>query len=287
VIRLGTLLPVTDRLVDRVRATAQAGFESVACFVWEHPEVDDFPGALSRALDAATEVGLSVSALSAYGNPLDPVRGPEVRALWATLVEAARGRVPVVSGFAGREPGRSVDESIPAWREVFGPLADRAQALGVGLAFENCRLGDTWKTGKWNLAINPDAWNLMFAALDADNLGLEWEPCHQIEALVDPSAQLTVWAPRVLHVHGKDARTDPAALKSHGLYSPHRWHRSVYPGEGDTDWGHLMTILESAGYRGAIDLEAPPTQDPAQQATDEARALAYLRRVRPKTEFHT
>ena len=43
-----------------------------------------------------------------------------------------------------------------------------------------------WASGDWNIAHNPDAWELMFNELPDDNLGLEWEPCHQLVYLIDP-----------------------------------------------------------------------------------------------------
>ncbi len=45
----------------------------------------------------------------------------------------------------------------------------------------------------------------MFDAVPSKNIGLEWEPCHQMVSLIDPIPQLRKWVGRVYHVHGKDA----------------------------------------------------------------------------------
>lgn len=278
--RLGTVLPVSEALVPAVRAYAAAGFESVSFFVWERCDHADLDGLLEQACEAAVAAGVSVSTFSVYGNPLrDDETGESVRGLWRRLTDAAgRLGVPVVSGFAGRTVGTSVEASVPAWKAFFAPLAERALAQRVCLGFENCRLGDTWKTGKWNLAINPDAWQLMFATLDAENIGLEWEPCHQLEALADPHAQLERWADRVVHVHGKDARVDRQALAARGLYAADRWHHSVLPGQGDSDWARLIACLKARGFTGAIDLENP---EPAGRPTEaEIQSLNLLRKFR-------
>ena len=63
----------------------------------------------------------------------------------------------------------------------------------------------TWETGDWNIAHNPAAWEMMFNELPHDNIGLEWEPCHQLFDLIDPMPQLIDWMPKIFHVHGKDA----------------------------------------------------------------------------------
>ena len=51
-----------------------------------------------------------------------------------------------------------------------------------------------WQTGDWNIAHNPDAWELMFNETPDDNIGLEWEPCHQLVYLIDPLPQIRKWA---------------------------------------------------------------------------------------------
>jgi sugar phosphate isomerase/epimerase len=187
--------------------------------------------------------------------------------------------VPLVSGFAGRIPGKGVEDSLEAWKVIFGPLAERAAALGTCLAFENCRIGDTWKTGRWNIAINPDAWDLMFAALPRAPIGLEWEPCHQMEALADPLMQISTWSSRILHIHGKDARIDREVLARSGLYGRRRFHESCFPGNGDTDWAQVFALLEASGYQGTIDIEGwnDASWSGDRELEGQRRALDYLR----------
>lgn len=280
-IPIGLVLSVTESLPSEIARCAADGFESVSLFVWEHSAVADLSGVLSRSYEAAQSAGIDVSTLSIYGNPLrtDEV-GESVRRLWHTLLsEAEKFSVPVVTGFAGRVVGDSVEASIPAWKAFFEPLAERAGAANLRLAFENCRLGDTWKTGKWNIAINPDAWETMFAALDVPHVGLEWEPCHQLESLADPHIQLADWARRVFHVHGKDARVDKDALAGRGFYAKNKWHSSVLPGAGDSDWRRLLATLERSDYRGSVDLEFPTPVDlaPEDRRVEEIKSLQYMK----------
>ena len=57
----------------------------------------------------------------------------------------------------------------------------------------------------------------MFNALPDDNLGLEWEPCHQMVYLIDPIPQIRKWAPKFFHVHGKDATVRWDVVREHGV----------------------------------------------------------------------
>ncbi|MCW1404294.1 sugar phosphate isomerase/epimerase [Novosphingobium sp. MW5] len=95
-----------------------------------------------------------------------------------------------VAGFTGRLRGRPIEDSLPRYREVWSELARRAADRGVRIAFENCAMDGNWQTGDWNIAHNPDAWELMFNETLDDNLGLEWEPCHQLVYLIDPLPQI-------------------------------------------------------------------------------------------------
>ncbi len=225
-----------------------------------------------------------ISALSCYGNVLggdeDALR---TRASLEALVDMApRFGSEVVGCFAGRLPGKSVPDSLEAWKLCFGPLAELAAKRGVTLAFEGCRLGDTWKTGKWNIAINPDAWTLMFDSLPGAPLGLEWEPSHQILSMADPLVQLEAWADRIVHVHAKDAHIDRASLAIHGIFGSTKTGAERIAGRGDTDWASVFSILGGQGYHGAVDVEigADPEFHGGRELEGIGLALSHLRSAR-------
>jgi sugar phosphate isomerase/epimerase len=140
----------------------------------------------------------------------------------------------------------------------------------------------SWKTGDWNIAHNPAAWELMFDALPDDNLGLEWEPCHQLYYLIDPVPQIRRWAPKIFHVHGKDAMVRWDVVKEHGVHGkvPFAFHRT--PGFGDTDWTRVITELRLAGFRGAIDIEGwhDPVYRDDLEMTGQVEGLRHLQRCR-------
>ena len=178
--------------------------------------------------------------------------------------------------------GRPLEDSLPRLREVFSPLARRAADKGVRIAFENCPMDGSWATGDWNIAHNPAAWELIFNELPFDNVGLEWEPCHQWHYLIEPLPQLRTWAPKIFHVHGKDASVDWDVLRADGLHGrrPFSHHRT--PGFGDTNWTDVISLLRLGGYSGPIDIEGwhDPVYRGALEMTGQVHALNHLKRCR-------
>lgn len=116
--------------------------------------------------------------------------------------------------------GRPLPKSLPRFKQVFGALARCAEDKGVQLAFENCAMGGDWQSGDWNIALNLADWEMMFDVVSESHVGLEWEPCHQMVALVDPLAQLRQWISKIIHVHGKDTSIYWDVVKAQGVLGP-------------------------------------------------------------------
>ncbi|MDR1374221.1 MAG: sugar phosphate isomerase/epimerase [Treponema sp.] len=283
-IPVGTLIKGLESPGKMMRRLCPLGFECFQLSFWESIGDTDLVRLGAELRETAESLGTKINTLSIYGNPL---RGDEAAAeTWRGLKELIRTAdyfgADLVGCFAGRPPGAPVPVSVEPWKRAFSPLAEEAEKRGVRIAFENCRMGDTWKTGKWNIAINPDAWDLMFRAVPSPALGLEWEPCHQVEALADPLAQLREWLPRIIHVHGKDARIDRKLLAEKGLYGLKRWAVSCFPGRGDIDWGAVFSVLREGGYGGTIDIEGWNDEEWSgdREIEGQRRALKYLRTCR-------
>jgi sugar phosphate isomerase/epimerase len=143
-------------------------------------------------------------------------------------------------------------------------------------------MGGDWESGDWNIAHNPLSWEKMFNAVPADNIGLEWEPCHQMVQLIDPIPQLRKWTDKIFHVHGKDATIAWDIVKEYGIHGPkpYVWHRT--PGFGDTNWTDIISILRQAGYKGTIDIEGwhDPVYRDELEMMGQVHALNYLKQCR-------
>jgi sugar phosphate isomerase/epimerase len=282
-LRIGTMVGGGDaaRVIPQI---AVHGFESFNLTFWQTTGTLDLKETAKQVSEAIGEKDIVISALSVFGNPLTGEgSNADTLASWERLIDHAHlFGADIVSGFTGRLTNQSIDESIPRFAEVFGELARRAEARGVRIAFENCDMGGTWETGDWNIAHNPTAWEKMFNAVPNDNVGIEWEPCHQMVSLIDPIPQLRKWANKVFHVHGKDATIAWDVVREYGIHGPNPfvWHRT--PGFGDTNWSDVITILRQAGYQGTIDIEGwhDPVYKGELEMTGQVHGLNYLKRCR-------
>ena len=297
-IRIGTLVNTGMASPAYIRDILPHGFESFSLTFWQTTQGVDFRK-LAKAVDAELEgSGAVVSSLAVFGNPLESGElDKETLKGWRRAIDNAHlFGCDVVAGFTGRLRGKRIDESIKAFKKVWTPLAKRAADKGVRIAFENCDMGGTWQSGDWNIAHNPTAWEMMFDAVPYDNIGLEWEPCHQMVSLIDPMPQLREWAPRIFHVHGKDATVHWDVVRKYGVHSsvhadialpgnvqnvpPFAYHRT--PGFGDSNWTDIISDLRQAGFKGAIDIEGwhDPVMSGELEMSGQVRALNYLKACR-------
>lgn len=277
-IRIGTLAPM-DKGAAYLRQVVEHGFESFELTLWRFIGDVDLKALAKETKDALAGRAI-VSSLGIYGNPL---QDEETAKDWETVIRACRSfGCDVVCGFAGAIEDKPIEESMPKFKEVFGKLAKIADGEGVRIAFENCDMGGTWEKPRWNIAHSPRAWEMMFNEVPGDTLGLEWEPCHQMVSLIDPIPQLRKWAPRVYHVHGKDATLAWDVIETEGIRSgkPYVWHRT--PGFGDTNWTDVITILRQHDFKGAIDVEGwhDPIYRDELEMTGQVYALEYLQACR-------
>jgi sugar phosphate isomerase/epimerase len=277
-IKIGTLIP-GNQCLSVIPKIKKYGFETFSITFFPNTGDIDIKE-LGKKLSDILGPDIPISSLSMFGNPL--IDEAAIRS-WETLIDNAEYfGTDLVTGFAGRIVDVPINESIPRFKEVFGELLKRAESKGLKIAFENCDMRGTWKTGNWNIAHNPTAWKMMFDALPNENLGLQWEPCHQMVSLIDPISQLKEWIGKIFNVHGKDATVDWDIIKKHGIHGPKQfaWHRT--PGFGDSNWTDIISILMMNGYQGSIDIEGyhDPVYRGNLELTGQIHALEYLKKCR-------
>lgn len=284
-IRIGTLVGGKHGdTADKIRKLLPHGFESFSITFWQtlgDTDLSRLAGEVRQTLAGSPAV---ISSLGVFGNPLETGE-TDLKTLhaWEQAIDHAKDfGCDIVAGFAGRVRGKKLPESIPRFKEVFGRLSDRAAAKGVRLAFENCAMGGDWNSGDWNIAHGPDAWELMFNALPAANLGLEWEPCHQMVRLCDPFPQLDDWGKRIFHLHGKDASIDHQRIKRYGIGASKEWCWHRTPGFGDSDWTAIISRLRMNGFTGSIDIEGwhDPVYRDDLEYPGQVHGLNHLKRCR-------
>jgi sugar phosphate isomerase/epimerase len=288
-IRIGTLVNGLGKIpVDRwISQILPHGFESFSITFWQTTEGVDLAELAKRVRDVLAPSAAVISSLSVFGNPLEGgAKDLESLEGWRRCIDAARAfGCDLVSGFTGRLRNQPIEASLPRFTEVFSELARRASDQGVRLAFENCDMGGTWQAGDWNCAHAPAAWEMLFAAVPGNHIGLEWEPSHQLASLCDPMPQLRRWLPRIFHVHGKDASVRWDVLRDSGLRGNRPWVFHRTPGFGDSNWTDIISDLRAGGYHGSIDIEGwhDPVYRGELEMTGQVHALQHLKRCRGGT----
>jgi sugar phosphate isomerase/epimerase len=280
IITIGTCVR-GGQLADDLQLIRGLGFETVQLY---------FPGSLngfdltevSRIQEALAEGGVRADSLGLYGNPLESQAFREE--LEYCLKHMAALGLTTLGTFAGALGGQPVQAALPLFKEHFSRFAKIAEDNGVDIAIENYPDYGHFYRATSNIGFCPRSWELMFNEVDSPNLGLEWEPAHQIEQFIDPLPQLEAWVSKVRHVHGKDARIDREALASKGILSCEDISQHKFPGLGETDWTRVFTILRQAGYQGSLTVEGfhDPEYAGAREAEGQALALRYLKACRDK-----
>lgn len=281
-IRIGTLVSA-DKAPAAIRQIVPHGFESFSITFWQN--VDQDLKKLAREVkDAIGDHNAVISSVAIFGNPLEEGDGPKACIDgWKKLIDGANlFGADIVAGFTGRLRGKPIEDSIPRYKKVFEPLAKRAADKGVRIAFENCDWDGTWQNGDFNIAHTPKAWEMMFNAFPSDNVGLEWEPCHQMVKLIDPIPQLRKWVKKVFHVHGKDATVMWDVVREQGVHGAERFAYHRTPGFGDSNWTDIISILRQGGFKGSIDIEGwhDPVYRGELEMTGQVHGLNYLKQCR-------
>jgi sugar phosphate isomerase/epimerase len=286
-IRIGTMIKGNaPDLATYVKSILPHGFESIEPFFWQVMN-KDLPKLAAELKEAIGDADVTISTLGMFGNPLEDTEiDRETLRGWEALIDNAHlFGATTIAGFTGRVRGRPIEESLPQFRRVWSELAMRAADKGVKLAFENCAMDGNWASGDWNIAHNPDAWEMIFNEVPADNLGLEWEPCHQMVYLIDPLPQIRKWAPKIFHVHGKDATIRWEVIREHGIFGKEKFVLMRSPGFGDTNWVDVISELRLARWSGSIDIEGwhDPVYRNELEMTGQVHSLNYLKQSRGGT----
>ena len=289
-IRIGTLVKGHQEAPEKyIAQILPYGFESFSLTFWATTGNKDLPALAEKINQVIDNSGAIISSLSVFGNPLeDSEKAQEILRSWRLAIDNVHHfNCNLVTGFTGRLQGKSIPESIPRFKEVWTELAERAAAKNVKIAFENCSMDGNWNSGDWNIAHNPDAWELMFDVLPHENVGLQWEPCHQLVQLINPIPQLREWDDRIFNVHGKDATVCWDIIRKSGIHGKEQFAFHRTPGFGDSNWTDIISILRMNGFKGTIDIEGwhDPVYRTELEMTGQVHALNYLKQCRGGNEF--
>lgn len=286
---------LADLSLEEVLAfAAEEGFDCVELMCWPveaasrryagvtHLDVVGLDNAKAkRARQLADSLGITISGLGYYPNPLhpDPEHRQRVVDHLKKVIEAApRVGVGVVNTFVGRDWKKSVPENWPVFDTIWPGIVAHAERHGVRLGIENCPMlfsHDEWPGGA-NLAVSPEIWRTMFEKIPSRSWGLNFDPSHLIWQHIDVARSIREFGSRIVHFHAKDTRIDRHKIDEAGILGL-GWHTPKLPGLGDVAWGPLFSALTDAGYRGPVCIEV---EDRAYEASldDRKRSLRQSKR---------
>ena len=248
----------------------------------------DLPRLAAQLQEAIGDADVTVGALGMFGNPLeDGDLDRQTLKGWEALIDNAHHfGTDTIAGFTGRVRGKPI-EACRDSRRSGASLRNAPPTRAFASPLRIARWTATGRPATGTSPTTPDAWELMFNEVPDENLGLEWEPCHQLVYLIDPIPQIRKWAPKIFHVHGKDATVRWDVIREHGVFGKLPFVQMRTPGFGDTDWTRIISELRLAGFEGSIDIEGwhDPVYRDALEMTGQVRALEFLKECRGGAQF--
>ena len=261
-------------LAEILRFAAVEGFDCIEVMCWPkgkaerryagvtHIDVGTFsPGDAAEVARLVDATGVRISGLGYYPNPLTPdedARSMHFAHIQKLIAVSAELGIGVANSFIGRDQSRNLEENLALFGELWPPVIEYADSLGVKVGIENCPMlftDDEWPGGQ-NLAIAPAVWDRMFEIIPSSNFGLNFDPSHFVWQQMDYLAAIRNYADRFVHVHAKDARLDRERLNRVGIMAaPLEYHTPKLPGLGEVDWGKFYSELGDAGYDGPVCIE--------------------------------
>jgi sugar phosphate isomerase/epimerase len=246
----GILAREVDAL-DTIRWAADNGYAVI-----------DLPPDRDDAIELAGRLGLTIGAVGGKIPQLvtadNRQREERVAAAIAGIEWAAeRGLTRLMMPHA-REPEVSAEENVELARVGWEPVAEAATRRGVLLCIEH------YPAAGRNLAISPELWRALFAAVPAPALGLCFDPSHLVWMGIDWLRALREFGSRIHYAHAKDTELIGEGQYHYGIYGKqlakrnagdNGWWRYTLPGFGVVHWGLYVGALLDVGYDFALTVE--------------------------------
>ncbi len=211
--------------------------------------------------DYCAKKSVEISSLAFYPNPMDgdlEKRAANIAHLKKVINMSALLGVNMVTTFIGRDQTKTVEENLELVKEIWPPILKLAEEKEVKIAIENCPMlfgADQWPGGQ-NLFTTPDLWRKIFAILDSDNLGINYDPSHFIWQQIDYIKPVYEFKDKIFHVHCKDIKLYKDKLNDVGVMAyPLQYMSPKLPGLGDVDWGKYISALTDIGYNSFVCVE--------------------------------
>lgn len=247
--KLGVLASYSESNIEFLKSE---GFTSMQLRA-NPAKLDD--NAIAAMKDRIAKAGLTISSLACDGNHIDP--DPDKRKkqndyALSCIELCGKMGIPAIGGQSGTIKGqplaKQVDEIVKVYNEVYFK------------ACEQNKVQILWEpyAGGPNIATGPLGWEALFKAFaNGAPVGLQFDPSHLVWQFMDPVQAARDFKDKIYDVHLKDTEILWHVVRRSGIQPVDnvRWWRFRIPGMGSVDWKGFFTVLEEAGYQGAMNIE--------------------------------
>lgn len=292
--KLGLVSAILDgwNFEEMIDTVSEMGFCCVETACWpqgkaerryagvSHIDVEDLTDEKAAyILDYCKKKNVEISSLAFYPNTMDgdlEKREKTIEHLKKVIAASAKLGINMVTTFIGRDQTKSVEENIALFSEIWPPIIAYAEEKKVKVAIENCPMlfgKDQWPGGQ-NLMTTPVIWRKLFAIIDSEYFGINYDPSHFIWQQMDYIKPLYEFKEKIFHVHYKDIKLYPDRLAECGVMAyPLDYMSPKLPGLGDVDWGRYVSALTDIGYEGysCIEVEDKAFESSRERVLDSIR----------------
>jgi sugar phosphate isomerase/epimerase len=277
--KLGFLAPYTE---DNVAFAKQEGFTNMILTSGPRTTLDAntiTDEAVQAAKQTLASAGVGVSAFQVTQNHIapDPARRRAENDYFVKAIElAGKMGVPYIGTTSGKDTAKpfqqQVDEVVRVYTEKYFPACEKNHVR---------ILWEPWPGGP-NLATSPVGFEALFKGFgNSPYVGLQYDPSHLVWQMMDPIQTARDFVDKIYDVHLKDTEIRWDLLHKGGINPVARiqWWQYRLPGLGSINWGEFFSVLQAAGYQGAMSVEH---EDPFYEFKDGLKmAKRYLAQYVP------
>jgi sugar phosphate isomerase/epimerase len=253
--KLGVLGPFTEANVAFAR---QEGFTNMILGAEQRSTLD--AGTMTdekiervKATLAANQMHVSALQLAQNHISGDPAQRAAENSYFVKAIEmAGKLGVPHIGTCSGKDASKpfqaQVDEIVRVYNEKYFAACEKNRVR---------ILWEPWPGGP-NLAVSPVGFEALFKGFgDSPHVGLQYDPSHLVWQMMDPIQAARDFVDKIYDVHLKDTEIRWDVLRRCGINPVNgaRWWSYRLPGLGSIQWSEFFSVLQRAGYSGAMSIE--------------------------------
>ncbi|HXE13062.1 MAG TPA: sugar phosphate isomerase/epimerase [Bryobacteraceae bacterium] len=211
-------------------------------------QIQDVKSTLSKAEMHVSAFQITVNHIDA-----DPERRARGNAYFVKAIElAGKLGVPYIGTASGKNTAKAfqeqVDEIVRVYNEKYFRVCEQNH---VRILWEPYPGGP-------NIATSPVGFAALFKGFgDSPYVGLQYDPSHLVRQFMDPIQTARDFVDKIYDVHLKDTEILWPVLRAGGIDPVNKasWWRYRIPGMGSISWRDFFSVLQDAGYQGAMSVE--------------------------------